>query len=132
MRTILNKFSLIFSVLLLSNLVFAENTEVSAPEPNFEEISKDKISPETELALYRIHSHLKTCDNKAFSAARLGVLWIGFRTEQFNPRNFVNRNAAPANIKYLSELNQAAKNNPNCSALVYEKPAENPAAKHKK
>ena len=103
------------------------------PKPNFDEIAGKTLSPATELALYRIHSHLKTCETPGYVTARLGVLWVSFRGASFNPRDFVNRSVSPAVIRYLPELYREAQKNPNCSALTFTAPSTMPAgnaAKH--
>ncbi|HVJ63707.1 MAG TPA: hypothetical protein VM901_00460 [Bdellovibrionota bacterium] len=100
----------------------ASASVIEEAKPNFEEIAGKTLSPATELALYRIHSHLKTCETPGYVTARLGVLWVSFRGASFNPRDFVNRSVSPAVIRYLPELYREAQKNPNCSALTFTAP----------
>lgn len=100
-------------MLLLMNVALAADGKV-----NFREIEGKDLSESTQLALYKIHSHLHTCDVNPTVKSKLSLLWVFFDQSTLDIKKFHNVLVSPVAMAQLDDLYQAALKNPNCSGVL--------------
>jgi len=106
------------SLLLLAVLLTGTAIAHEPPyKPDFSEIQGGELSDDTQLALYRIHAHIKMCGIDPDSKSKLSILWPMLNEGHININDFKNyKRLLPTMKDALTEIHEAAFKKTSCGA----------------